>query len=83
MGKPPPVRQNATMESLDGLDDEELASSAYVWRMRALQGDRQANEIAQAMEAELRRRLGSTPSMSGPLELLPQVKPKSPWWRFW
>ncbi|MDM0012144.1 hypothetical protein QTH87_06780 [Variovorax sp. J22P168] len=71
------------MESLDGLDDEELASSAYVWRMRARQGDRQANEIAQAMEAELRRRLGSTPSMSGPLELLPQVKPKAPWWRFW
>lgn len=70
--------QNQRMESMS---DEELAAAAYVQRKRAELGDPDALKEAHRLEAELRKRLGSTPSGHGPLE--PEVRPARPWWRFW
>ncbi|MDM0020660.1 hypothetical protein [Variovorax saccharolyticus] len=66
---------------METMGDEELAAAAYVLRKRAELGDPDALEQARRMEAELSRRLGSTPSGHGPLE--PEAKPARPWWRFW
>ncbi|RZL54286.1 MAG: hypothetical protein EOP70_13160 [Variovorax sp.] len=63
------------------LDDEALASTAYIWREKARVGDRSAARIADELDAELLRRLGPTPSQYSPLE---KQRPASrPWWRFW
>lgn len=66
---------------METMGDEELAAAAYVLRKRAALGDPDALKQAQRMEAELRRRLGSTPSDRTPLE--PEGRPARPWWRFW
>ena len=63
------------------MGDDELAAAAYVLRKRAELGDPNALKEAQRMEAELHRRLGSTPSDRAPLE--PEARPARPWWRFW
>jgi hypothetical protein len=68
------------MNDWNDLDDEELAAAAYVRRKRAAQGDKESERVALKMEAELKRRLGSTPSRYEPLEQLPAPRP---WWKLW
>jgi hypothetical protein len=62
------------------LEDEELQNLASAWRIRAMQGDRLAHRMAQALEAEQRRRIRD----SGLQALPPDASPVSaPWWKFW
>ena len=62
------------------LQDQELQSLATEWRMRAMQGDQLAHRMAQALEAEQRRRIRD----SGLQVLAPASSPMSgPWWKFW
>ena len=69
---------------MEDMDDEQLAAAVYVWRKRASLGDPDASEMADKLDAELKSRIGPTPSMHGPLESLPEPSPKGrPWWRFW
>lgn len=63
------------------MTDEELASAAFVLRKRAEHGDAGALKEAERLEAELRERLGPTPSSHGPPIELPE--PRRPWWKFW
>ncbi|MBT2324291.1 hypothetical protein J7E62_18225 [Variovorax paradoxus] len=67
---------------MENLDDEQLAATAYVWRKRAMLGEKHAEGMARKLDAELRRRLGATPSRDAPLDTLPGSKSR-PWWRFW
>ena len=62
------------------LEDAELQSQAAQWRMRAMQGDQLAHRMAQALEAEQRRRIRD----SG-LQPLPPARSDDtdPWWKFW
>jgi hypothetical protein len=68
------------------LPDEELQSLASEWRIRAMQGDQLAHRMAQALEAEQRRRIRDT----GLMPLLPErpagpdhSADMAPWWKFW
>jgi len=62
------------------LQDQELQSLATEWRMRAMQGDQLAHRMAQALEAEQRRRIRD----SGLQLLAPASSPmRGPWWKFW
>ena len=63
------------------LDDEELASAAYVLRIRAAHGDRVALREAERLEGILKSRLGPTPSGHAPLAA--GQGERKPWWRFW
>lgn len=62
------------------LEDAELQSLAAQWRIRAMQGDQLAHRMAQALEAEQRRRIRD----SG-LQPLPPARSAdmAPWWKFW
>ena len=62
------------------LEDAELQSQAAQWRMRAMQGDQLAHRMAQALEAEQRRRIRDTG-----LQPLPPARSSAsaPWWKFW
>ncbi|WP_436820413.1 hypothetical protein [Variovorax sp. DT-64] len=62
------------------LEDSELQSLAAEWRIRAMQGDQLAHRMAQALEAEQRRRIRD----SG-LQPLPPARSSAsaPWWKFW
>ena len=62
------------------LQDEELQSLAAEWRIRAMQGDQLAHRMAQALEAEQRRRIRDTGLLALPPEHPPVV---APWWKFW
>lgn len=66
--------------AMDSMSDEEMASKAFVLRRRAEHGDLAALKLAEKLEAELRARLGPTPSGQVPLADLPKPRP---WWRFW
>jgi hypothetical protein len=66
---------------MEALNDEELASAAFVLRIRAANGDRDALREAERLERILKSRLGPTPSSHAPLEAT-EVAQK-PWWRFW
>ena len=62
------------------LEDEELQTLASEWRIRAMRGDQLAHRMAQALEAEQRRRIRDT----GLQTLAPAASPgPSPWWKFW
>lgn len=71
------------------LQDAELQSLASEWRIRAMQGDQLAHRMAQALEAEQRRRIRD----SGLLPLPPEPERSvatserpaemAPWWKFW
>lgn len=64
----------------DQLTDEELEATAYVWRRRALHGDRSAGGTAHELEKALRHRKGEpTDIETGPHE----GRKVRPWWRFW
>lgn len=66
------------------MDDEQLAAAVYVWRTKASLGDQEAADIADMLEAELKKRIGPTPSMHGELWTRPELPQKRrPWWRFW
>lgn len=59
---------------MEEMDDEQLAATVYVWRTKALLGDQEAADIADMLEAELKRRIGPTPSMQvSPLETPPRT----------
>ena len=62
------------------LEDSELQSLAVEWRIRAMQGDKLAHRMAQALEAEQRRRTRDTG-----LQPLPPARSSTgpPWWKFW
>jgi hypothetical protein len=62
------------------LEDSELQSLAAEWRIRAMQGDQLAHRMAQALEAEQRRRIRDTG-----LQPLPPARSSAaaPWWKFW
>jgi len=70
------------MDSMSAMSDEELASAAFVMRKRAEHGDSTALRQAEKLEAELRARLGPTPSGQMQLLDIDQLK-RRPWWRFW
>lgn len=67
--------------NIDELDDEELAATAYVWRQRAVAGERHAHQTWARMERELLRRLGPTPSQRMPL--IDTLSIRRTWWKFW
>ena len=77
--------QNSGMSPLSTtpaiLQDEELQSLASEWRIRAMRGDQLAHRMAQALEAEQRRRIRDT----GLQALPPQASYRAagPWWKFW
>ncbi|WP_435510306.1 hypothetical protein [Variovorax sp. LT1R16] len=66
---------------MEVLDDEVLASAAYVLRIRAANGDRGALREAERIERILKARLGPTPSGHVPLDITRSER--KPWWRFW
>lgn len=65
---------------LTELDDDRLSELGREWRARALRGERSAFGVAQAFEAELRRRVrhSGLQQLSEPPDL-----PAKPWWKFW
>jgi len=67
-------------QHLTELDDDELAKKAQAWRARAMGGDKAAFGLADAFEAELRRR--TRDSARQPLTQI-DLPPVKPWWRFW
>jgi hypothetical protein len=62
------------------LQDAELQSLASEWRIRAMQGDQLAHRMAQALEAEQRRRIRDTGLLALPPERATEL---APWWKFW
>lgn len=71
-----------TPEELAELDDEQIASLAASWRMRAGYGEREAFGVAHAIEVERRRRLRDSQFHQLP-QLLGQPVPPRRWWKFW
>lgn len=74
------MNQLPTLEQLAAVGDDELHALAVAWRKRALHGERDANGLAHALEAEQRRRARTSQFQ--------QLTPESPtaarpWWRFW
>jgi hypothetical protein len=62
------------------LPDSELQSLASEWRIRAMRGDHLAHRMAQALEAEQRRRIRDT----GLQPLPPADSSGAPrWWKLW
>lgn len=68
-------------QHLTEMDDERLGELSREWRARALRGEQSAFGPAQALEAELRRRVRNTGL--APLPDLPELPPAKPWWKFW
>jgi hypothetical protein len=68
-----------TPNELVCLDDDELERLAVICRARAGHGQREAFDIAHALEVEWRRRL----RISQLQQLPPEPEPERPWWRFW
>lgn len=65
------------------LTDEELEATAYVWRRRALHGDRAAAGTAHKLEKALRHRRGIF-TRPAELDLRPlDARRRRPWWRIW
>lgn len=57
---------------------------AHEWRRRALHGDKDARGLAHAMEAEIRRRVGSPKTSFGTLDKRPlAARSTQPWWCIW
>jgi hypothetical protein len=66
------------------LDDDQLGELAREWRERAGRGEQLAFGVAQAFEAEQRRRRRIQESQVQPLASPKQPKqPPQPWWKFW
>ena len=63
------------------LTDDELAAQAAEWRRRALHGEHDANDRAQVLERELRRRSGALSTLGA--DLRAPASRRRPWWRFW
>ena len=71
-----------TPEELAEFDDEQIASLAASWRMRAGYGERDAFGVAHALEVERRRRLRDSQLHKLP-QLLDEAGQPRPWWKFW
>lgn len=65
------------------LNDDELQNLASEWRIRAMQGDQLAHRMAQALEAEQRRRIRDTGLQTLPPAASSMYSRKTPWWKFW
>jgi len=65
------------------LGDDELQNLASEWRLRAMQGDQLAHRMAQALEAEQRRRIRDTGLQTLPPAASSMYSRKTPWWKFW
>jgi hypothetical protein len=65
------------------LNDDELQNLASEWRIRAMQGDQLAHRMAQALEAEQRRRIRDTGLQTLPPAASSMYLRKKPWWKFW
>ena len=67
------------------LDDDALAELAREWRLRAARGEQLAFGVAQAFEAEQRRRQRIQESQAQPLASPTQQKEalSRSWWKFW
>lgn len=67
------------------LDDDQLAELAREWRARAGRGEQLAFGVAQAFEAEQRRRQRIQESQVLPLASSEEseLAPRRHWWRFW
>lgn len=63
------------------LTDEDLLDRAHQLRLLALRGHFDARGPAHAHEREVRRRFGSSTTISAPLE--PSRRKKKPFWKFW
>lgn len=72
---------SAPSQSPGSLEDEELHNLASGWRLRAMQGDQLAHRMAQALEAEQRRRIRDTGLQT--LPPAPSSRASTPWWKFW
>lgn len=72
------------MVDAENLTDEELEATAYVWRRRALHGDRSASGVAHKLEKELRHRRGVF-THAVELDTRPHTarRRERPWWRLW
>jgi len=83
----PVARQNFGMPAPSttpaNLDDSELQSLASQWRIRAMQGDQLAHRMAQALEAEQRRRIRDTGLQTLPPAASSMQSRRTPWWKFW
>lgn len=66
---------------MSALDDEELACAAFMLRIRAANGDREALREAERLGRILKTRRGPTPSSHAPPEGTQAAR--EPWWRFW
>lgn len=75
------ARRAEQSAGMDYVDDEELASTAYVLRTRAKHGHPEALQQAEHLERLLRARLGPTPSSHAPLEIT--QRQSKPWWKLW
>lgn len=65
------------------LQDDELQSLASEWRLRAMRGDQLAHRMAQALEAEQRRRIRDTGLQTLPPAPSSVHSRRTPWWKFW
>ena len=67
------------------LSDMALGAMAIEWRRKALQGDLHARGIAHELEAEMRRRAGTSFPSYDTLDMRPLEKKtaRRPWWAFW
>ncbi|MEJ8850018.1 hypothetical protein [Variovorax rhizosphaerae] len=72
-----------TLQNVSELDDEQLASLAANWRMRAGYGDREAFGAAHILEVERRRRVRLSGVETLPASVLSPPDSKVPWWNFW
>jgi len=67
------------------LDDDQLAELAHEWRARAARGEQLAFGVAQAFEAEQRRRQriheSQVQQLASPTQRKKVLSP--PWWKFW
>ena len=55
---------------MEEMDDEQLAAAIYVMRTKASLGDQESADHADRLDAELKRRIGPTPSVHGSVETL-------------
>jgi hypothetical protein len=73
------------MLEMENPDPHGLATQAAEWRRRALRGDRDARGIAHALEVQVRRLRGGSPTAIPDLDTRPLADWQSarPWWKPW
>ena len=76
------LKQDDNLPS-ESLDDARLRHLAREWRDRARHGDQIAPGIADAFEAEIRRRERRIDDASGTGQPRTSGVASRPWWKFW